>query len=455
MKFYDSMEKSTVSLDLPADSVVRVFVCGPTVQDNIHIGHGRTYIFFDTMVKYLRSKGLEVFYLQNITDIDDKIINRALELNTSFQDVSETYLRKYLSLMKRLRIDSVNFYARATFHIRHIIDQISRLIDIGLAYETSDGVYFKISGFKEFGKLSGQNTESLLAGARITPAENKLDPRDFVLWKKRKAGEPFWNSPWGDGRPGWHVEDTAITETYFGKTYDIHGGGSDLMFPHHDAEIAIERSLSGEEILARYWIHTGMVNVHDEKMSKSLKNYVLLDDILQKWDPGIVRFWALSALYRSMVNYDDQSLEEARVNVGFIRNVYHRLRSRDSFGAGSGHDFSKLANKIADAIDNDFNFREGFVILRENLQEAWNSFEALSEKETHDLIEVIEWVDSFAGILPDGSDRKKDGLVKIMINLRKDLRKERKYDLSDKIRSSLLELGIHLEDQGDETLWWE
>jgi len=455
VKFYDSMAKSTVDLDLPKDSIVRVFVCGPTVQDNIHIGHGRTYIFFDALVKYLRSKGYEVFYLQNITDIDDKIINRATEEGRPFTDVSETYLKKYLRLMDRLRVDSVNFYARATFHIREIIDQISRLIKRGSAYETSDGVYFRVSSFEEYGKLSGQRGESLIAGARVAISEDKKDPRDFVLWKKRRPGEPFWSSPFGEGRPGWHIEDTAITERYFGATYEIHGGGTDLIFPHHDAEIAIERTLSRSDFLARYWIHTGMVNVMNEKMSKSLKNYVLLEDLLEKFDSGTIRYWALNSSYRSVVNYSVDALEEAKINVESIRNIHSKLKTKDSFGPGCGADFSGLKSAIMEAIDRDFNFREGFVKLKEGLQEAWTNYDRLSRDEAQTIIETIQWVDSFTGILPEVDIRKKGDLIKMLIDLRRELRKAKRYDLSDKIRSGLLDAGIHLEDQGDETVWWE
>ena len=293
MRIYDTMARARVALDLPEDRVIRVFVCGPTVQDNFHIGHARTYIFFDAFVKYLRTSGYRVFYLQNITDIDDKIIDRANAEGVSYDVISRRYTEEFHNIMSGLRVDSVNFFAHATDHIAEILNQISILIKKGIAYETDDGVYFDISKFPDYGKLWGQNPDTLLPSS--DSSATKKNPRDFVIWKKMKPGEPYWESPWGKGRPGWHIEDTAITDRYFGPVYDIHGGGMDLIFPHHDAEIAIERSISGKDRLVDYWIHTGMINVNDEKMSKSLKNFITIREVLRSYRAEDLRFALLNA----------------------------------------------------------------------------------------------------------------------------------------------------------------
>lgn len=455
MIIYDTMSRDEVELDLPAERVVKVFVCGPTVQDSFHLGHARTYIFFDSLVKYLRSRGLSVFYLQNITDIDDKIINRAKEDKVPYEQISEKYTSEYFSLMRALKVDSVNFYAFATRHIEEIIAQISTLVKDGYAYETSDGVYFSVTRFKDFGKLSRQDIEALKSGARVESSEEKRDPRDFVVWKKMKPGDPHWDSPWGKGRPGWHVEDTAITEKYFGPTYDIHGAGTDLIFPHHEAEIAIERSISGKDILARYWIHSAMINVNEEKMSKSLKNYVTIKDVLSDFLPEDLRFALLNVQFRSNVNFSEEFMLEARSNVSAINTLYRKLRiglEAETEITGSNAHISRLSKILENNFDLRTFFREVLILVGD-----WNSrLDTLKKEEIRDAVAALEWADSFTGILKHESTAGNvEGLVGLALKLRKNLREKKDYASADEIRSGLRDLGIYIEDKGKETIWWQ
>jgi cysteinyl-tRNA synthetase len=452
MRIYDTMARTRIALDLPHNRVIRVFVCGPTVQDNFHIGHARTYIFFDAFVKYLRTSGYRVFYLQNITDIDDKIIDRANAEGVSYDVISRRYTEEFHIIMSRLRVDSVNFFAHATDHIAEILAQISILIRKGIAYETDDGVYFDISKFPDYGKLWGQNPDTLLSSSDTSAT--KKNPRDFAIWKKMKPGEPYWESPWGKGRPGWHIEDTAITDRYFGPVYDIHGGGMDLIFPHHDAEIAIERSISGKDRLVDYWIHTGMINVNDEKMSKSLKNFVTIREVLRSYGAEDLRFALLNANFSSSLNYSESLLQEARRNVSQISILYNKvfLKLGDSAKYRMDYDMiSSLNSIVRDNMDFRGLFRDVIKLVG-----SWNAdLEHLGKDELNQAYSVLKWVDSFAGIIRKGSsDVTVSGTVELLLNIRKDLRTIKQYQLADSIRSRLLEMGVYIEDNGSDTAWW-
>lgn len=451
---YDTLSRAEVELDLDPNGVIRIFVCGPTVQDSFHIGHARTYTFFDSMVKYLRIRGFSVFYLQNITDIDDKIINRAKEESVAYDVISRKYTEEYFDIMRSLKIDSVNFYALATRHINEIIRQIGTLVKKGFAYETSDGVYFSVTKFPDYGRLSGQDLDALRSGARVESSEEKKDPRDFVIWKKMKPGEPYWESPWGKGRPGWHIEDTAITEKYFGATYDIHGAGTDLIFPHHEAEIALERSISGESYLARYWIHSAMINLNQEKMSKSLKNYVTIRDILADYTPEELRFALLNVQFRSTMNFSPDLMNEARVNVSAINTIYRKLKLKcpEKLPLKENPETEKLnAN-----MERNFDFRLMFRDLFE-LAGKWNTrIEAMSREECETAIGTIEWVDAFTGIIPPaGQESSEDQAITLLLKLRKEMRGKRDFSGADEIRKSLRDMGITIEDRGEETIWWK
>src|SRR3989338_3896037 len=281
LKIYNTLSGKKEAVTLKKGKAVQLFVCGPTVYDYSHLGHARTYIAFDVIVKYLKEKGYKVFYLQNITDIDDKIIQRAQKKGIAAEKLAQDFEKEYLKDMKTLKVDSVTKYARATDYIKEIISQTKRLLEKGYAYQIKDGIYYDISKFKNYGKLSGRTVQQAEdAISRIDENINKKNKGDFILWKISKPGEPKWTSPCGYGRPGWHIEDTAITEKIFGPQYDIHGGGEDLIIPHHEAEIAQMEAISGKKPLVKYWLHTSFLNVGGKKMSKSLGNFFTIRDIL-------------------------------------------------------------------------------------------------------------------------------------------------------------------------------
>ncbi len=456
MFIYDSMSRSEKELDLRRDAVVRLFACGPTVQDSFHLGHARTYIFFDTFVKYLRASGYDVFYLQNITDIDDKIINRANEENTTYDVISRKYSMEFMRIMETLKVNSVNFYAFATRHMDDIIRQISTLVEKGYAYETKDGVYFRVKKFTDYGKLSGQDLEALKSGARVESAEDKEDPRDFVIWKKMKPGEPYWDSPWGKGRPGWHVEDTAITERYFGPTYEIHGAGTDLIFPHHEAEIAIERSISGADHLASYWIHSAMINVDEEKMSKSLHNFITIENALSDFSPEELRFALLNVQFRSVVSFSEDMMKEARSNVNSINILYRKLITAVSDGNSKTVDTNSFIKELKEPLEEGFDLR-GFFTRFIGMIGKWNNqLENMAGEERQLALNTIEWVDSITGILKSqDSGESAKGVVELALQIRKRLRENKDFETSDMIRSGLRDLGIYIEDKGGETTWWQ
>ena len=454
MLAYDTLSRKEKNLEFDPGTVVKVFVCGPTVQDTFHLGHARTYTFFDSVVKYLRVKGYSVFYLQNITDIDDKIIKRANEENVPYDVISKRYSEEYMDIMRTLKIDSVNFYAKATSHISEIVQQIRILIDKGLAYETSDGVYFSVAKFPDYGKLSGQDPESLRAGARVESTEEKHDPRDFVIWKKMKPGEPYWESPWGRGRPGWHIEDTAITEKYFGTTYDIHGGGTDLIFPHHEAEIALERSISGQPFLARYWLHSAMLNVNEEKMSKSLKNYITIRSVLKDYLPEELRYALLNVQFRTTVSFSPELMTEARANISTINTIYRKLKLKN-ISSRKLNENPAIA-KLSERMDSNFDFR---LLFRDFLEYIgkWNThLDNLGDHEIAIAIDTIEWLDSFTGIIPEKKgDSTSEALVGLLLKMRRTMREKKDFAGADEIRKNLREMGITIEDRGEETIWWK
>lgn len=456
MFIYDSMTRSERKLNLPKDKVVKVFVCGPTVQDKFHLGHARTYIFFDAFVKYLRISGYDVFYLQNITDIDDKIINRASEDNTTYDFISRKYTREFFEIMNILKVDSINFYAFATRHMEEIIRQISALMEKGYAYAAEDGVYFRVKRFPDYGKLWGQDLESLKTGARVEASGVKEDQRDFVIWKRMKPGEPSWKSPWGEGRPGWHVEDTAITEKYFGATYDIHGGGTDLIFPHHEAEIAIERSISGEDHLAEYWIHSAMINVDQEKMSKSLHNFVTIESALEDFTVEELRFALLNVQFRSVVSFSQEMMMEARANVTSINILYRKLKSAFSGNSVEELKENPYEKELRESLERGFDLRALLTKLLEMVG-RWNTkIDSLSMGEKDLAINTLEWVDSFAGILKrQNSTENKGKVIELALQLRRKLRENKDFETADMIRSGLRDLGIYIEDKGGETIWWQ
>lgn len=455
IKVYSTMTRQKEELKV-TNNKIKLFVCGPTVYDYSHIGHARTYISFDVIVRYLKHEGYSVFYLQNITDIDDKIIKRAKENNEDPLELSHRFEKEYLKDMETLNVSNVNFYARATEHMNEIINQIQDLIDKGYAYDTETGVYFDVSKFEDFGKLSNRNLDDL-QNTRIQIDSTKKDPKDFALWKKQDE-QPYWESPWGNGRPGWHIEDTAITEAYFGPQYDIHGGGLDLIFPHHDAEIAQMEASSGKEPLVEYWMHTGFLNVSGEKMSKSLGNFITIKELLEIVTPEVYRFFVLSTHYRSPIDFSEDTLKQAENSLKRIQNtgkiIIDKL-TEDNLPEGKvlGEDLELFKEEFFNAMNNDFNTPIALSNLFDfthKINKAISSNE-VSRNTLNNIVETFKDIESILGfdiIVEDDmvSDVSGD-LLNIITEIREDLRSKKDWDLADKIRDELANLDITLEDK--------
>ena len=417
---------------------VNLFVCGPTVYDDSHIGHARTYVAFDVIVKYLRYLGYDVFYLQNITDIDNNIIVRAKERKMDPLELSDHYTKEYYKDMKALKVDSVNKYAKATDYLKDIIRQVKVLVDKGIAYELGDGIYFDIAKFKDYGKMSHRTAlQAEDAVTKIDDTLNKKNKGDFCMWKFPKPGDPKWETDIGAGRPGWHVEDTAITEHHFGSQYDVHGGAKDLIFPHHEAEISIMESISGKKPLVKYWFHTGFLNVEGKKMSKSLGNFITIRDSLNKWDVDTMRFMFLSTHYRSPIDYSEASMDQARSNLDRIRTAVEAASKDGDVGKAYLKEFEQDMN-------DDFNTPKVVALL---LKIA-NELNKTGDKS------LAETLDKIGKVLSIDFQPKKQKIPKEILELvkrRETAREKKDWQLSDKIRSELAKKGYELQDKPDGT----
>lgn len=416
LNLYSTLTRSVEPFETLYPDRVSLFVCGPTVYDYSHLGHARTYVVFDVLAKYLRSTGKEVFYLQNITDVDDKVIDRSVREQVSQAYLSRMFEREYLNDMQSLGIDAVSYYARATTHIPEIINQIERLVRKGVAYGTETGVYFDIDTFERNGELSGQKRDNRVS--RVTDT-TKHNPEDFALWKIGEYGEYTWNSPWGRGRPGWHIEDTAISEKYFGQQYDIHGGGLDLIFPHHEAEIAQMESLEGKHPMVRYWLHTGYLTVEGEKMSKSLGNFVTIRDALKRWSKDVLRYYILLSHYRSPLQATDEGLANAEKALEHIRAV----AIKDNGVSIEGR------KAFVDAMNADLNTPMALAAIQSLAAEG-------------DLTALVEYGKNL-GI---NFLREKSVPLTILQEIRAELRARKQFELADLIREKMVGLGITITD---------
>ncbi|MCL4447037.1 MAG: cysteine--tRNA ligase [Thermoplasmatales archaeon] len=449
MEVRDTLSSSMKKIEVREGRRLTMFVCGPTVQDKPHMGHARTYIFYDVLARYLRFKGIRLFYLMNITDIEDHVIDKMKETGRSWEDIIATYSSEFFNEMRKLKNNSVNYHAFATDYIEEIIKQISKLMKKGYAYEIPDGVYYRVRNFKDYGKLSKQNLDDLRAGARVEVNEEKEDPLDFALWKKKKEGEPSWSSPWGEGRPGWHIEDTAITESIFGPQYDIHGGAKDLIFPHHESEIAQMEAISRKKPMVKYWIHTGHLNVDDIKMSKSLKNFVTVEEALKNYWPEAIRIMMLSMKYSAAVNFDEKAAIDAQGTAEKIAILQRRVNGSSEMKSDKA---IETVERILSPLENDMNtpetIREIVGYVKSSLAKS-----KLSEGERGEIKYVLNQVESVMGIvhMVPFPDRSMD----IILDLRNELRKKGDYESADKIRGNLKSLGIRIEDTVEGSyLWW-
>ncbi len=446
MDIYSTLTRSKENFETMNKNRVNFFVCGPTVYDDAHIGHGRTYISFDTIKRYLEYSGYAVFYIQNITDIDDKIINRSKESGIPAHDIARKFEKRYIEDMAKLNVTGVNLFARATDHLDEIIDQIQRLIDKGFAYESDDGVYFEIEKFEEFGKLSNRKVDEMESHRELAETTKKSE-QDFALWKKREnVDEPTFPSPWGDGRPGWHIEDTAITEYYFGEQYDVHGGGLDLIFPHHEAEITQMEAVSGKSPMVRYWLHTGFLNVNGEKMSKSLHNFITIRELLKDWDADTFRFFVLSTHYRSPIDFSKDSLHQSEKSLEKIKKFYTALDVEVSDVESDFEALKVAKEEFFGSMDDDFNTPKAIASLFVLINDCKNI--DLSDDDKAAIKSFLDDVSQILGIdfALEETSAGSDDLFDLITNVRSELRAAKQYELSDKIRDELINLGYEISD---------
>ncbi|HBF7900167.1 cysteine--tRNA ligase [Clostridioides difficile] len=462
MKVYNTLTRAKEEFVPLEEGKVKMYVCGPTVYNYIHIGNARPFIIFDTLRRYLEYRGYDVTYVQNFTDVDDKIINRSHEEGISPEEVAAKYIKEYFVDCDGLGIKRATVHPQVTDNIQQIIEFIKELEDKGYAYAVNGDVYFDTNKFEGYGKLSGQKQEDLEAGARIEVNDQKRHPMDFVLWKAKKEGEPGWDSPWGEGRPGWHIECSVMSKRYLGETIDIHAGGQDLTFPHHENEIAQSEARSGKTF-SKYWMHNGYININDEKMSKSKGNFFTVRDISKLYDLEIVRFFMLSAHYRNPVNFSDEMLNQAKAGLERLYNTKEKLEFTLSNLVESPltekevelvKELDDFRQKFIDAMDDDVNTADAVSVIFE-LAKLINS----NVDENSSLEFAKKCLDEFnelTGVL-NIVNKKKDTVldkdIEELIQKRTDAKKNKEFQLADDIRQQLLDMGIVLEDTRQGVNW--
>ncbi len=434
----------------PAGDEVKMYVCGITPYDHSHLGHAMSYIIFDVLRRYLEFQGYRVNHVQNYTDIDDRIIMRANALGRTFDQVAEEYIQEYAQEMRELNITPATIYPRATHEMPTIIEMVETLIQKGYAYRTEDGdVYFNIGSDPDYGKLSARDAYSMRAGARVEPGEQKRDPADFALWKAAKPGEPSWESPWGPGRPGWHIECSAMSYRYLGATLDIHGGGQDLIFPHHENEIAQSECYSGVKPFVRYWMHNGWLTLDEEKMSKSLGNIITIRDALDRYGPDALRIFVLTAHYRAPLNYAEDSLEAGK-------RAAERLRLAATLPGGElecGIEPDAYRRRFTEAMDDDLNTAGALATLFDLSREINRARgEGRSAEAGQQTLRELGGVLGLTLKEPE-ADLAAAPFIEMLVELRKELRSRKVFDVADGIRTRLEELGIALEDGAEGTRW--
>ncbi|KNZ69505.1 cysteinyl-tRNA synthetase [Thermincola ferriacetica] len=461
---------------------VDMYVCGPTTYNLIHLGNARPLIVFDTVRRYFEYKGYQVTYVQNFTDIDDKIINRAREKNTDPITLAAKYIREYFKDAAALGVREATVHPRVSEHLDEIIEMIRGIMKNGYAYQLDGDVYFSVESFKGYGKLSGRSLEDMQAGARVDVDTRKRHPMDFALWKAAKPGEPAWDSPWGKGRPGWHIECSAMANKYLGMGFDIHGGGFDLIFPHHENEIAQAEAYAGCGPFARYWMHNGFITVNEEKMSKSLGNFFTVREILAKYDPEVVRFYMLSTHYRSPLDFDDTKLEMNRKSLSRLHNALDNIESilkTNKFGEVENPELEKaLADLLRarekavrdfeEAMDDDFNTALAIAVLFDLARDS-NAFihaatsaggDALLQEVKGALQQVFDTFMKLGQVLglfekrgTQGDAGLVDRLMQIILDIRSEARARKDWATADGIRNKLNELGIIIEDSPQGARW--
>ncbi len=453
MKLQDTLSNSEQMLDI--SKKIRVYLCGVTVYDESHIGHARTIIVFDVLRKYLESKGVTVDFVQNFTDVDDKIINRAESENTTAEQISSRYIQNYFSDFDGLNVKRATNYPKATEHIEDIKNVIKKLIEKDIAYVSKNGVYFSVSKFPQYGKLSKKKIDELQSGARIEVDEAKKDPLDFALWKFSDVN-PLWDSPWGKGRPGWHIECSAMSIRYLGENFDIHGGGRDLIFPHHENEIAQSESFTSKQF-AKIWMHVGMVTINGEKMSKSLGNIKSIKYVLDNWGSNVIRLFCLSGHYSKPIDYSEELLKENLIKWRQAEICYHELIHVNNKNHNSEIKslVEETSNEFDNALESDFNTHLALLAFFKLVKEV-NHLAAEEKLDSNDakiIIPEFERMLEILGlIIPKITLEQKQEIDNLITN-REQLRKEKKFQEADKIRDKLNEMNIELIDHKGKTIW--
>lgn len=483
MRFYNTMSNKIEEFETIEKGKVKMYVCGPTVYNYIHLGNARPIIVFDTLARYFKYRGYDVTYIQNFTDVDDKIIKRANEEGISVKEVTEKYIKGFFEDIEPLNISDDIVRPKVTENMPEIIEIIKKLINEGFAYEKDGNVFFEVKKFEEYGNLSNQKIDELEIGARVDIMEEKNNPLDFALWKRKKEGEPYWDSPWGQGRPGWHIECSAMAKKYLGDTFDIHGGGQDLVFPHHENEIAQSRCAYHGNF-ANYWLHNGFIQVNGDKMSKSLGNFFLLREILGKFPGNVVRLFILGTHYRKPINFSMDNMEDSRKtlkNIVTSMNNFseiiekfsgkgsHEGEVSDNTGNNSTNEFKEKVNeldkKFMEAMDEDMNTPQALAVIFDQIKETKKFSVNISNGEEAEALNysynsLRKKLEEVLGIMLFMEDENKNfknndkltgNLIELLIKLRADARKEKNFKLSDEIRDNLKELGIEIQDNKDGT----
>ncbi|WP_420848218.1 cysteine--tRNA ligase [Natranaerofaba carboxydovora] len=467
MRLFNSLKREKEVFQPVEKDQVKMYVCGPTVYDYFHVGNARAFLIFDVIRRYFEYKGYNVTYVQNFTDIEDKMINRANELSVTVEELADKFIEAYIEDARAIGIKDADYQPRATYHIEEIIDLINKLIEKGYAYESSGDVFFDISNYKEYGKLCKQDLEELESGARLSEEEKekKKNSLDFVLWKANKPGEPHWDSPWGKGRPGWHIECSAMSMKYLGAPFDIHAGGSDLTFPHHENEIAQSEGATGKTF-CNYWMHVGYLKFDDKKMSKSLGNFMTVREFRKNYDPRILRLFLLSAHYRSPLNYTEELLEQSKSSVERLNNFYNNLlhANKTAKEADINEEDEKIIKLIDEkekefenVMDDDFNTADAlasvFTIVRE--VNSYITGKTPNKVVLDKVLNRLQKMDQVLGLLPEVSANEEilDEEIWEMIEKRQTARKEKDFATADAIRDELKEKGILIEDTPQGVRW--
>ncbi|MBR0410845.1 MAG: cysteine--tRNA ligase [Eubacterium sp.] len=460
MKLYNTLTRQKEEFVPVHEGKVGMYVCGPTVYNYIHIGNARPMVVFDTVRRYLEYKGFDVNYVSNFTDVDDKIIKKANEEGVSSSEISERFIKECIKDMEGLNVKPATHHPRATEEIDGMIDMIRKLIEKGIAYEKEGTVYFRTRSFKDYGRLSGKNLDDMQAGIRIAVSDEKEDPMDFVLWKPKKEGEPSWPSPWGDGRPGWHIECSVMSKKYIGSTIDIHAGGEDLVFPHHENEIA-QSEAANDEKFAKYWMHNAFLNIDNKKMSKSAGNFFTVREISEKYPLQVIRFFMLSAHYRSPLNFSDTLVEAAKNGLDRILTAVYSLRDsmQTAQGAMSPEDLKnvdtakELVAKFEAAMEDDFNTADAISAIFELVKLANITAKDGSLEYVEYLYHTITQLCDILGIETEKEEELLDADIEALIEERQAARKAKNYARADEIRNMLADQGIILEDTRAGVKW--